>query len=168
MKVKIGELAKMTGCQVVTIRYYEKEGLLQEPERTGANYRLYGDGAIERLRFILHCRRHGMNLSEIRELLAFKDNPTVSCDWINSLVEKHIANVDEQIAALSHLKKHLETLLQQCSGGKKTGCGILESLHKGVECPYCEDLRCRHQEQGGKVPKQADTGEERIEQLVPR
>lgn len=165
MKVKIGEMAKMTGCQVVTIRYYEKEGLLREPERTGANYRLYGDEEIERLRFILHCRRHGMNLSEIRELLAFKDNPTINCDWINSLVERHIANVDEQIAALIHLKGHLEALLQQCSGGKKTGCGILESLHKGVECPYCEALRCRHQESGRKVFEQVDTRLERCEQL---
>ena len=75
MKVKIGELAKMTGCQVVTIRYYEKEGLLSEPDRTGANYRLYGDKEIERLHFILHCRHHGMKLSEIRDLLAYKDIP---------------------------------------------------------------------------------------------
>ena len=58
MKVKIGELAKMTGCQVVTIRYYEKEGLLKRPERTERNYRLYGDEDIARLRFIRHCRQH--------------------------------------------------------------------------------------------------------------
>ena len=85
MKVKIGKLAKMTGCEVVTIRYYEKEGLLKEPERTEGNYRVYGEDAQERLRFIRHCRQHGMKLSEIRELLAFSDNPTVSCDWVNNL-----------------------------------------------------------------------------------
>ena len=50
MKVKIGELAKMTGCQVVTIRYYEKEGLLKRPERTERNYRLYGEEDMARLR----------------------------------------------------------------------------------------------------------------------
>lgn len=143
MKVKIGELARIAECQVVTIRYYEKEGLLPEPDRTGANYRLYGDDAIERLRFIRHCRRHGMKLSEIRELLAFKDNPKTNCDWINILVEKHIADVTEQIASLTHLKQHLESLLHKCSGGKTRGCGILESLAGDESCPYCEDFRCR-------------------------
>lgn len=63
MKVKIGELAKMTGCQVVTIRYYEKEGLLKRPERTERNYRLYGEEDMARLRFIRHCRQHGMSLT---------------------------------------------------------------------------------------------------------
>ena len=140
MKIKIGDLAAMTGCQVVTIRYYEKEGLLPQPERTGANYRLYDEHAVERLRFIRHCRQHDMNLAEIRALLAFKDNPTMNCDRINSLVENHLA---EQIASLQHLKQHLQTLLHKCSGGKKAECGILESLNKGESCPYCENFRCR-------------------------
>ncbi len=143
MKVKIGELAKMTGCQVVTIRYYEKEGLLSEPDRTGANYRLYGDKEIERLHFILHCRHHGMKLSEIRDLLAYKDNPRTDCVWVNSMIEEHIASVTEQIASLTHLKGHLEGLLQKCSGGKTDGCGILKSLNEKESCPYCEGSQCR-------------------------
>lgn len=155
VKVKIGELAKMTGCQVVTIRYYEKEGLLREPERSGGNYRLYGDEEIERLRFIRHCREHGINLAEIRDLLAFKDHPAASCDWINSLIEKHIAGVDEQIASLMHLKTHLQALLQKCPGGKHAECGILESLKKGEACPYCESLRCRHV-QSQKGPQKSE------------
>jgi len=148
MKLKIGELAKMSGCQVVTIRYYEKEGLLPEPDRTDANYRLYGDEDIERLRFIRHCRRHDMKLSEIRELLAFKDNPQANCDWINKLVEQHIDNVTEQIQSLTQLKEQLEFLLHKCSGGKKTGCGIIESLSDMDSCPFCEDFRCRTERKG--------------------
>lgn len=143
MNVKIGELARMTGCRVVTIRYYEKEGLLPEPERSGANYRLYGDADIERLRFIRHCRHHGMKLSEIRELLAFQDNPTTDCGWINGMIEGHIASVDAQIASLTHLRGHLEGLLRTCAGGKKGGCGILKRLHEAQSCPYCEDVRCK-------------------------
>ncbi len=145
MNVRIGELAKLTGCQVVTIRYYEKEGLLRQPERTESNYRLYTDKDIEHLRFIRHCREHGMTLAEIRELLAFKDHPTVNCDWIHSLIERHIANVDQQIASLTHLKKHLQSLLHKCSGGKRSECSILVSLNQGESCPYCENLRCGHQ-----------------------
>ena len=133
MKLKIGELAKKSGCPVVTIRYYEKEGLLPEPDRSGSNYRLYDEADMERLRFIRHCRRHGMKLAEIRELLAFRDHPTRSCDWINTLVQRHIDNVEAQIASLTQLKAQLEQLLH--------ACGILESL--SAPCPYCEDLRCR-------------------------
>ena len=151
MKVKIGALARMTGCRAVTIRYYEKEGLLRKPERTDGNYRLYGDREIEQLRFIRHCRLHGMNLSEIRDLLAFRDNPTVSCDWINALVEKHVANVDAQIAELTHLKEHLLALLRTCSGGRGKECGILKSLDNGEECPYCKNLHCGHSGPGADM-----------------
>ena len=96
---------------------------------------------MERLRFIRHCRRHGMKLAEIRELLAFRDHPTRSCDWINTLVQRHIDNVEAQIASLTQLKAQLEQLLHACSGGSAGRCGILESL--SAPCPYCEDLRCR-------------------------
>ncbi len=142
MPLKIGELAKRSGCQVVTIRYYEKEGLLPPPERTDANYRLYNDSDVERLHFIRRCRLHGMNLAEIRELLAFKDHPTVSCAWINELVEKHIADVERQIASLQHLKTHLETLRHACSGDRQQDCGILDSLDHGSPCACCEDEHC--------------------------
>lgn len=146
MKLKIGQLAKMANMRVVTIRYYEKEGLLDAPDRTGSNYRVYGDKDIERLRFIKHCRGHGMTLSEIRELLAFKDNPKASCDWINTLVETHIANVNEQIEALHQLKGQLELLRRKCSGGKTDGCGIIGSLSGEDGCPYCEDFRCKQEQ----------------------
>lgn len=151
--MKIGELAKMSGCQVVTIRYYEKEGLLPKPDRTGSNYRLYGKEDVERLRFIRHCRRHGMTLSEIRELLAFKDNPRADCGWINTLVETHLADVAEQIDSLTHLKSDLEQLLHKCSGGNTGECGILESLSHEDSCPYCEDLRCHRKEQDSQKTK---------------
>lgn len=143
MKIKIGELAKITGCQVVTIRYYEQEGLLPKPDRTDANYRLYGDEEIKRMNFILHCRHHDMKLAEIRDLLAFKDNPRTDCSWINAMIEGHITKVTEQIASLTHLKAHLEGLLHKCSGGKQSECGILKSLNEAETCPYCEGSKCR-------------------------
>ena len=138
MKVKIGELAKMTGCQVVTIRYYEKEGLLKRPERTERNYRLYGDEDIARLRFIRHCRQHGMSLDEIRTLLVYSDHPTGSCDWINRLIRTHIEAVEQQIRDLEHLKAHLESLYHKCDGSREGGCGILKSLIDGENCQYCQ------------------------------
>ena len=75
MEIRIGDLAKRSGCEVVTIRYYEKEGLLPKPARSGGNFRLYGEAHIERLQFIRHCRSLDMTLSEIRALLGLRDNP---------------------------------------------------------------------------------------------
>ena len=74
MEIRIGDLAKRSGCEVVTIRYYEKEGLLPKPARSGGNFRLYSDVHIERLQFIRHCRSLDMTLSEIRILLGLRDN----------------------------------------------------------------------------------------------
>lgn len=143
MALKIGDLAKATGTQVVTIRYYEKEGLLRRPERNASGYRLYAEQDVERLHFIRRCRQHGMNLSEIRDLLAFRDSPAPSCEWINELVERHIAKVEEQIASLQALKEHLEALRHTCSGDHGKGCGIIASLDRDAPCPCCEGLHCR-------------------------
>lgn len=142
MKMKIGELAKRSGCQVVTIRYYEKEGLIRPPERSEGNYRLYDSDDVERLHFIRHCRMLDISLAEIKALLAFEEHPTVKCDWINQLVEQRIASVDRQIASLQHLRHHLVDLQTQCAGGREHDCGIIKGLHNAPSCPHCSGLGC--------------------------
>ena len=127
--MKIGELAKLSGIQTVTIRFYEKEGLLDAPVRSDSNYRIYGNDDFERLRFIKHCRQHGIGLSDIRQLLAYKDNPQARCEFANALVKKHIVNVRVQIESLKRLQEQLEQLLD--CGQRKPGRGIIESLIRG-------------------------------------
>lgn len=143
MSLKIGGLAKATGIKTVTIRYYEKEGLLRQPERNDSGYRLYSETDVERLHFIRRCRQHGMDLDEIRALLSFRDAPTPSCGWVNELVERHIVKVEEQMASLQILKEHLETLRQSCPGDLSQRCGIIDSLGHDEPCPCCKDLHCR-------------------------
>jgi Cd(II)/Pb(II)-responsive transcriptional regulator len=145
--MKIGELAKTTGAKVVTVRYYEKEGLLVSPERTGGNYRVYGRDDQERLEFIMHCRKHGMSLDEIRKLVAFRDHPRRDCTWVSGLVEARIKSVDEQIRSLEHLKRHLEELRRSCAGGRSgETCGIMRSLERHDAC--CAGCaRCGHGEE---------------------
>lgn len=77
--MKIGELAEKSHCNTETIRYYEKVGLLPEPERSEGNYRLYRNIHLERLRFIRNCRSLDMTHEEIRGLLAFMDGPAQDC-----------------------------------------------------------------------------------------
>jgi Cd(II)/Pb(II)-responsive transcriptional regulator len=141
--MKIGELSKKTGCKVVTIRYYEKERLLAEPERTDGNYRLYSGDDLDRLEFIMHCRKHGMKLDAIKKLLAFRDRPQRDCTWVSELIDSHLAGVEEQIRSLEHLKEHLEKLRRRCAGGHSgDDCGIMRSLEKRASC--CEGCgKCR-------------------------
>lgn len=91
--MKIGDLANLTGTQVETIRYYEKEGLLPEPARTVTNYRIYDVQHVERLAFIRRCRSLDMGLDEVRVLLGLKDKPSQSCEDANRVLDEHLGRV---------------------------------------------------------------------------
>ncbi len=126
--MKIGELATCTGCQVETIRYYEREGLLPAPQRSEGNYRVYDATHVERLTFIRNCRGLDMTLEEIRQLLGFRDQPIGSCASVNELIEAHLGHVRERIASLQMLEAQLIELHRSCSGSQ--ACEILRQLNK--------------------------------------
>ena len=127
--LKIGELAKQTGSQVETIRYYEREGLLPAPARSEANYRLYGASHAERLQFIRHCRSLDMTLGEIRSLLSFRDAPEASCSAVNALLDTHIEHVATRIRELQALQKQLKALRSTCHSAQAAkDCEILQTL----------------------------------------
>jgi Cd(II)/Pb(II)-responsive transcriptional regulator len=127
--LKIGELAKRTGCLVETIRYYEREGLLLEPARSEGNYRLYTDVHVERLQFIRHCRVLDMTLEEIRNLLRFRDAPDENCSQVNALLDEHIEHVSNRIKELRFLENYLRRLRSSCEQAQAAkDCRILQSL----------------------------------------
>ncbi len=127
--MKIGELAEKSHCNTETIRYYEKVGLLPEPERSEGNYRLYRSIHLERLRFIRNCRSLDMTHEEIRGLLAFMDGPAQDCAPVNDLLDEHIEHVAVRIAELEHLQKQLIELRHRCGqAGGLEHCGILQGL----------------------------------------
>ena len=129
INLKIGELAKRTGCLVETIRYYEREGLLLEPARSEGNYRLYTDIDVERLQFIRHCRSLDMTLQEIRTLLRFRDTPDENCSEVNALLDEHIERVSERISKLKLLQDELRGLRSLCQRAQAAkDCRILQSL----------------------------------------
>ena len=78
--MKIGELAKRSGCSIQTIRYYEKEGLISAPERTEGNFRLYNSVVLEKLSFIKNCRALDLTLSEIKHLVSLQNSPETPCE----------------------------------------------------------------------------------------
>jgi Cd(II)/Pb(II)-responsive transcriptional regulator len=127
--MKIGELAKTAGCTTDTIRFYEKEGLLPEADRTQSNYRNYHEGHIDRLRFIRNCRALDMTHEEIHALLRAADGPAARCGAINLLVDEHIGHVDARIRELLHLKTQLTQLRESCVAEQSVEtCGILQGL----------------------------------------
>jgi Cd(II)/Pb(II)-responsive transcriptional regulator len=128
-QMKIGELAKRTGAQVETIRYYEREGLLPAPARSEGNYRLYGQLHVERLQFVRHCRSLDMTLDEIRGLQAFQDAPEASCSAVNDLLDRHIDHVVRRIEELRGLQKQLKRLRSLCRSTQAVrDCEILQTL----------------------------------------
>ena len=128
--MKIGELAKKAGCQVETIRYYEREGLLPAPARSEGNYRLYGSQHLERLVFNRNCRTLDMTLEEIQRLLTLRDLPHESCAGINSLVDEHIEHVEARITSLLALRDQLTELRDRCNSPQESeDCGILRQLN---------------------------------------
>ncbi len=127
--MKIGELSRAASTPVETIRYYEREGLLPEPPRTGNNYRVYGEDHVERLAFIRHCRTLDMTLDEIRVLLRFKDAPAEDCGAVNQLLDEHLGHVEARIDELKALHRQLLNLREQCVDATAAAdCGILTGI----------------------------------------
>ncbi len=130
--MRIGDLAKRTGCQAETVRYYEQAGLLPHPARGTGNYRSYDEHHVERLSFIRHCRSLDMTLEEIRTLLKFRDAPEKDCRDVNQLLDEHIGHVASRVAELRRLEKELKRLRRLCDRRQSSKtCGILNGLARG-------------------------------------
>lgn len=127
--MKISELANATGCQTVTVRFYESKGLLGNPARTAGNYRTYNEQDLERLTFIRNCRALGLTIGEITRLRELQDNPNLRCDDVNQLIEDHLVDVERQIQALNTLQVQLTNLRRRCDPQRTSSqCGVLHAL----------------------------------------
>jgi MerR family mercuric resistance operon transcriptional regulator len=125
----IGQVAKRTGVGVETVRFYEREGLLEAPDRTPAGYRRFDETIVARLRFIRRAKELGFTLHEIRELLSLKLDPSTTCADLKRRAEEKIADIETRIDSLRRMKQALVKLAGACSGrGKASHCPILEAL----------------------------------------
>lgn len=127
----IGALAQATGTKVVTVRYYERVGLLPAPSRTAGNYRAYERVHLERLGFIRRARELGFSLDEVRELLRLSDRPDASCEEVDRIARAHLEAVERKIADLAALGGELRRLLGQCRRGTIAQCLVIEALVPG-------------------------------------
>lgn len=115
MKVmKIGEIARRSGIGIETIRYYERERLLQEPERRPSGYRQYEESVLARLEYIGRAKALGFTLAEIRELLELSYAAHAGCDHIRQRAAAKISDIESKIHSLQKMKRSLGEILERC------------------------------------------------------
>lgn len=136
----IGKIGEAAGVKVPTIRYYEKIGLLPAAERSEGNQRLYGNRALERLRFIRHARELGFPLEAIRDLLRLSDHPENTCSAADQIAHDQLAAVQARIARLRLLETELQRMVAQCAHGTIADCRVIEVLGDHTQCAHDHHL----------------------------
>jgi len=132
--IAIGDLAKLTGVKVPTIRYYESVGLLPPAPRTESNRRQYDDNAVKRLKFIRHARELGFEVDAIRELLDLAEQPQRSCAKVDALAREHLQAITSRIERLMALKAEVESMIKACAKGRIAKCRVIDVLSHHEHC----------------------------------
>lgn len=112
----VGKLAKAAGVSADTIRFYEKHGLIPEPARTGAGYRLYDRLALRRVRFIRKAQAIGFSLAEIRRILNLRGSGAETCRCVFSIAEATLEETERKIRELTQLRASLQSHLERWKG----------------------------------------------------
>lgn len=112
-EMKIGQLARRLELNTQTIRYYERIGLLPEPERRESGYRVYGSEDERRLRFVKNARSIGLPLGEVKEILAFHERGEAPCAYVTRAIAHRAEEVERQIAELTRFKEELDRLYER-------------------------------------------------------
>lgn len=128
----IGKLAQQAGVGIETIRFYEREGLIETPTRTASGYRQYSEDVVRRLQFIRRAKELGFTLNEIKELLSLRVNRSVTCATVKRKAEKKIADIDAKLRTLRSMKRALVELTKTCNAdGALDECPILNAMDEG-------------------------------------
>lgn len=126
--MNIGQVAKETGLNAKTIRYYEQIQLLQPAKRAANGYRDYSEQDLETLRFLLRARQAGFNIEECRQLLMLQQNQSRQSFHVKTLVLEKAEQVAKQIEQLKIMHQHLLQLASLCQANEEPQCAILEEL----------------------------------------
>ncbi len=126
MNLTIGKLAKQANVTIETIRYYQRKGLLIEPEKPETGYRQYPVDAIARIRFIKRAQQSGFTLKEISELLSLDGE---HCDDVRKMAEQKRQHINKQIKDLTALRHVLDNLVSGCQDDlSTTHCSLIDAF----------------------------------------
>lgn len=127
--LKIGQVAQRAGVGVETVRFYERQGLIDEPPRSTSGYRQYPEDTVTKLRFIKRAKDLGFSLSEVNEMISLRLDSTASASQVRSRAEAKIADIEEKLRDLQRVREALQDLVQSCDGASSTAaCPILIAL----------------------------------------
>ncbi len=125
------QLAKKSGVNPETIRYYERLGLLPKALRSESGYRLFSEEDVKRIKFIKRAKELGFTLKEIKELLELRFETNGECSKVRQIAEEKLKDVEEKIKDLENIKRVLQELIKQCpSKGSILNCPIITSIEK--------------------------------------
>ena len=128
IQLTIGRLARRAAVGIDTVRFYERRGLLPDPERTPSGYRLYPESIVDRIRFIRRAKDLGFSLDEIESLLDLHDHGGRK-STVKALTKKKLAEIDARIEDLARIRDALRELDVRCTGhGDVAGCPIIDAL----------------------------------------
>lgn len=131
-QLTIGAFAKAAGVNVETIRFYQRKGLLLEPERPSGGIRRYGAADVTRVRFVKSAQRLGFSLDEIAELLKLEDG--THCDEASRLAEHKLRDIQEKLADLARMEAVLAQLVCACYSRRgSVSCPLIASLQRAEE-----------------------------------
>lgn len=134
-------MAKKSGVNIETVRYYERRGLIPQPPRTESGYRQFSDKTIKRIKFVKRAQELGFSLEEIQKLLEISDfEANFDSYEVQQFATEKIKQLEVKIADLQQIKSVLETLSKKCPGsGPIQGCPIMEKLSKGGEIQWLKE-----------------------------
>ena len=139
MTMTVGELSKQAGVNLETVRFYEKQRLLPEPERTPGGHRLYTQDDVDRLSFIQRAKWVGFTLKEIRTLMRVREaDPTESCEDAMELARHKVGEINAKLDELQKMRDALQTFLDTCPDTDAGHCYVIQGL-QSVEPPACCD-----------------------------
>src|SRR5690606_7841951 len=124
----IGEASALSGVSAKMIRHYESIGLIPPPARSFANYRLYSDADVHRLRFIRRARHLRFPMKRIEALLALWSDPGRSSAEVKRVALEHVNELSERIRQMQAMQRTLEQLARCCHGDDRPDCPILDDL----------------------------------------
>jgi MerR family mercuric resistance operon transcriptional regulator len=121
-------LARATGCNLETIRYYEKIGIMPDPPRSTKGYRSYDNAHVRRLKFVMRSRDLGFSLEEVRGLLGLVDEQSRTCAEVQIIAEDHLTDVRAKIADLQRIEHVLSDTVARCTGDAVPECAVIDAL----------------------------------------
>lgn len=126
----IGKIASQTDVSADTLRYYEREGLIAPKGKSAGGYRLYGQDAIQRLRFIKQAQACGFTLAEIRELLILRNRSSACCGDVRKRAIEKKLQLEAKVRDLKAMSKALDRLIADCA----------DETHPVEQCPILSAL----------------------------